>query len=161
MDNSTVALVCGLTALAVVIILLVALVLLRVVRFGVFGFANLILRMLTEPKDEADVAAVQPPVAPVSGDDLRSLAGALDFDAAVEKARREQQAKTSDAVIEPKPFTADPPPLTPTLPDVKTPITGRILRDGRYRRMAAGTPGRERDEDFRRPEGGDEPVEGA
>ncbi len=37
--------------------------------------------------------------------------------------------------------------------NTSTPISGRIMRDGRYRRVTGGTPGRERDQDFRRVDG--------
>ena len=139
MDNSTVALVCGLTALGLVVVLLLALLMLRVLRFGVFGFANMIMRMLTEPKDEADVAAIQAHAAPVTDDDLRSLAKSLDFDEAVEKARREQQEEASDALIEPKPFVPDTPDLTPPALNVNSPVDNRLNRDQRFPRVDGGS----------------------
>ena len=35
--------------------------------------------------------------------------------------------------------------------DLNSPITGRILRDGRYRRITSNDPDRKKDQDFRRP----------
>lgn len=163
MNDTTLVTVCAVAALVVVIMMLAALLMIRVMRFGIFGFASLILRAFTEPKEEADTIGIQPQAAPPHLDptEVRSLADSLDFDAAVAKYRQEQQVEGADALIEPKPFVPDVPDLTPPLPNIRTPITGRILRDGRFRRLIGGTPGRERDQDFRRPEGGDEPIEGA
>lgn len=161
MDDTTLVTVCGLAALGIVIVMLVALVMLRILRFGVFGFANLIMRMLTEPKDEADVAGIRAQDVPhIDPGDVRALTETLDFDAAVERARQEKQAAQSDALIEPKPFIPEPPDLTPPVPNVSSPITGRIFRDGRFRRMAAGIHGRIRNKNFRRVGRGG-PVEGA
>jgi hypothetical protein len=161
-NDTTLVTICAIVALAAVIVMLVALLLIRVMRFSVFGFATLILRMLTEPKEDTDSASVQAQAVPhIDPTDVRALTETLDFDAAVAKYRQEQQTEESDALIEPKPFVPDAPDLSPPLPNIRTPITGRVLRDGRFRRLTGGTPGRERDQDFRRPEGGDEPIEGA
>ncbi len=79
----------------------------------------------------------------------------LDFDAALARHRSDQ----TPAVIQPNP----PEPHTPGLHaesfDVKTssPIQGRIMRDGRFRRVTGGTPGRYRAGNFKRAEGGGEP----
>lgn len=159
MNDPTLVTICAVAALVVVIMMLAALLMIRVMRFGIFGFASLILRAFTEPKEEADSANIQAKA--VSPDDLHSIAQSLDFDAAVAKYRQEEKTGESEALIEPKPFVPDPPDISPPLPNVRTPITGRILRDGRFRRLTGGTPGRERAQNFRRPEGGDEPIEGA
>ncbi|MBI5671018.1 MAG: hypothetical protein HZC41_23740 [Chloroflexi bacterium] len=161
MNDTTLVTICGLASLGIVVVMLVALVMLRVMRFGVFGFANLIMRMLTEPKDEADVADIQAQAVPhISPTEVRALTETLDFDAAVERARQEKLAQQSDALIEPQPFIPDPPDLTPPVPNVNSPVTGRVFRDGRFRRMAAGIHGRLRNLNFRRVGRGG-PINGA
>jgi len=54
------------------------------------------------------------------------------------------------------PHHADPHTPEVVLPPEKetnlnSPISGRIMRDGRFRRVTANTPGRKHDQDFRRP----------
>lgn len=85
---------------------------------------------------------------------LKSKAQALDFDAALARHRHDDTPLPADdidvkaASINPDQFGVNP----------GSPISGRIMRDGRYRRVTGGTPGRERDQDFRRPEGSDPSV---
>lgn len=139
MDDSTLITVCGLAALAVVIVMLAALVMLRVLRFGVFGFANLIMRMLSEPKDEADVADMRAQAVPrIDPTDVRGLTETLDFDAAVERARQEKEAEQSDALIEPKPFIPDPPEVPPPSINTNSPVDNRLNRDQRFPRVDGG-----------------------
>ena len=74
----------------------------------------------------------------------------LDFEAAV---ARHAQDKT------PPPNPDDPATAQGAnihLPNIQSPVMGRTMRDGRYRRVTGGTPGREKDEDFRR--AGDTPL---
>ena len=82
-------------------------------------------------------------------------ANPLDFDAALARHRKDN----TPAVSQPDPPMPDTPGLQAEMFDTNasSPISGRVMRDGRYRRMTGGTPGREKDQDFRRVEGGGEP----
>jgi hypothetical protein len=105
-NNDTAALIVAVCGIVGVLVLLVALVVLRVLRFSVFGFANLILKMLTEPKEEGGRAFTPQALDDHSARDLRAKAAAFDFDAAVQK--------YSQAHTPPEPPGADdPPPAAP------------------------------------------------
>ncbi|MBZ0300568.1 MAG: LysE family translocator [Anaerolineae bacterium] len=83
---------------------------------------------------------------------LRSKAEALDFDAALPRYRDTDvppPADVSAQQVDTSPFDLN----------TKSPVSGRIMRDGRYRRVTGGTPDREQDQDFRRVDGGDSPFE--
>jgi hypothetical protein len=123
MDNDTLLLVVGVCGLVGVIVLLAALLTLKIVRGSIFGFANLIVKMLTEPKEddekeddekEAAAPAAQAhrarPGAGYDLDDLRARAEAVDFDAAV-KRLRETEAAAGAATAHPpvSPETKDRP----------------------------------------------------
>jgi hypothetical protein len=77
---------------------------------------------------------------------LRASAEALDFDAAVARHAGENSALSPEAPE----YNAEKFDF-----DTSSPISGRIMRDGRHRRVTGGTPGREQDQDFRRVEGGE------
>ena len=81
---------------------------------------------------------------------LHDQVDSLDFDAAVERHRQQDPD-----VHHSNPQMPDTPGLNASRFDVDStsPINGRIMRDGRYRRVTGGTPGREQDQDFRRVEG--------
>lgn len=80
----------------------------------------------------------------------------LDFDAAVARHRQQNPDLNHSA-----PQMPDTPGLNAGKFDVNstTPISGRIMRDGRYRRMAGGTEDREQDQDFQRVEGSNSHIE--
>ncbi len=82
-------------------------------------------------------------------------ANPLDFDAALARHRKD----STPAVSQPNPPVPDTPGLHPEMFDTNasSPISGRIMRDGRYRRMTGGTPGRTKDQKFRRVEADGEP----
>ncbi|NWG16239.1 MAG: hypothetical protein HXY41_06345 [Chloroflexi bacterium] len=84
MDNDTTALIVAVCGIGGVLVLLAALLVLRLLRFSIFGFASLILKMLTEPKEEGG-RAFTPQILDDPSADLRKKAAALDFDAAVKK----------------------------------------------------------------------------
>ncbi|HEX2906107.1 MAG TPA: hypothetical protein VHO69_04560 [Phototrophicaceae bacterium] len=112
MNDDTLAMMVAVCGLASVVVLLAGILVLRVLRFSVFGFANMIMRMLTEPKDAPDVANVQAQTVPhTSLDSLRAKADQVaSFDAAVAQQRQEQQLDDSgNTLLEPKPFVPDPP----------------------------------------------------
>lgn len=79
---------------------------------------------------------------------LRAQAESLDFDAALARHANENPNLSPDAPE----YNAETFDV-----DSSSPISGRRMRDGRYRRVTGGTPGREKDQDFRRVEG-DNPL---
>ncbi|MBZ0279070.1 MAG: hypothetical protein K8I60_23190 [Anaerolineae bacterium] len=89
--------ICGLSVGVVVLILIAALLVLQVLRGSVFGFAMMIVRMLTEPKEEKPTTTISAQAqAQSSGhslEELRARAKSLDFDSTVEKFRAEDDAK--------------------------------------------------------------------
>lgn len=87
-------------------------------------------------------------------DELRAKAAALDFDEAVAQYQRQPNP---DVNVTGTPQVAQDAGLEDRPMNTSSPITGRIMRDGRFRRVTGGTPGRKVDQDFRRVEGGDPP----
>lgn len=88
--------VCGLALGVIIVILLAAFLVLRITKGSIFGFGMLVLRMLSDPKEDEDrpAAAVQAQAHAQthehSAEELRAKAAALDFDAAVQKYRAEE-----------------------------------------------------------------------
>jgi hypothetical protein len=149
--SPTVLSLCGILLLVSFLIILAGFLMIRVARLGIFAIAMSVIRMLTSPREEPTTAHAQTVQHDLSGD-LRARAQSLDFDATV--ARYEAQESGQPAAVEPDPFVPDTPDISPRPINPSTPIVGRIMRDGRFRRVRGGTPGREADQDFRRVEGG-------
>lgn len=154
--NDTTGLLLSVCALLLVGGGLVALVILVGVRLGwrwlrglPAGAVGALGGMVRDEMDDVDSPAYRTQSAKRRAG-LKGVAADLDFDAAVARHAKDQ--------IPPDP---DDPPMAQRLntnpPSIESPVTGRIMRDGRYRRMTGGTPGREQDQDFRRV-GDEEPL---
>lgn len=89
MDDPSVLLISVCAISAVIAFFMALLLLLRVARFSVFGFANLIIRMLVTPKEEPTAVSAHA-ADDITLDELKARAHALDFDAAVEQLQRRQ-----------------------------------------------------------------------
>lgn len=89
--NDPTVLIISVCAISAVIAFFMALLLLRVARLSVFGFANLIVRMLVTPKEEPTAAPSAHAANDITLDELKARAHALDFDAAVEQLQRQQE----------------------------------------------------------------------
>jgi hypothetical protein len=117
------------------LILLAALLMLQVLRGSIFGIAMMLMRMLTQPKEEgADKESDSPRVSSQSAvrktqEMMRARADSLDFDAAVARYRGQSddtQAQSAEAAPPP----TQPLPPTTTL-DTTQPLYQRPLRGHR------------------------------
>ena len=153
--NESTALILSICALLLVGGGLALLVTFVVLRFGVRwmrglpgGAMGMFSGFLREKEDDsASYQAQSKPRRP----NLNNVAADLDFDAAVARHAGDQ-----------KPPDPDDPPMAQRLdtnpPNIQSSVSGRIMRDGRYRRVTGETPGREKDQDFRRV-GDDKPLD--
>jgi hypothetical protein len=84
----------------------------------------------------------------------------LDFEYAVQQAQAEQDEELQQAAHDVQQDTPEPgdhidEPIA-GVDNIQSPVHGRWIRDGRYRRVRGGTPGRETDQDFRQADAGRE-----
>jgi hypothetical protein len=103
-------------------ILLAGFLLLRLMRGSVFGLGMMVMRMISEPKEEeskVDLSGMPPRTA----QDLRAQAQSIDFDAAVAKHREgaQSQAAPPGTVFPNAPNIQPPPPQIQGFPPPKSP----------------------------------------
>ena len=140
--------ICAFAVVAVGLVAIVGFVIIRFVLRGVGGLPTEIFGALggilgDENAESANFQASRARRRSSGG--LRDMAVDLDFDAAVARHASDADAATPD----PDHSVSDE-RLSPSPVKTQSPISGRIMRDGRYRRVTGGTPGREKDQDFRR-----------
>lgn len=100
MDNipPEVLTICGLALGVLIAILLAAFLVLRIAKGSLFGFGMLVLRMLSDPKEEEEPATAQAHshTHEHTAEELRAKADALDFDTAVQKYRTGETKAVKD-----------------------------------------------------------------
>jgi hypothetical protein len=104
------------------LIFFAALLLLRLLRGSIFGLGLMVMRMISEPKEEetkVDLSGMPQR----TGQDLRAQAQSIDFDAAVAKHRQgaQSQAAPPGTVFPNAPNMQPPPPQVQGFPPPKPP----------------------------------------
>jgi hypothetical protein len=116
MDNNL-ATVCIIVIGVLILVLLAAMLLLRVVRASVFGLGMMLMRIITEAKEEPATTTTVHTQAEPSLDDLRAKGKSLDFDAAVAKYREQSHPPAVNPPVSEYPPPAAPPQNPPTNTD--------------------------------------------
>src|SRR5215475_1024228 len=81
--TSVIISICGIAAVVGVLIILAGFLVVRIFKTSLFSMAMMAMKIVSEPKEEADIESVRAQSANRPKRDLRAQARSMDFDAAV------------------------------------------------------------------------------